>query len=62
LGERIHQSADGRVEIYRRDLGNGNELISRVIRIVEHGTPVPEETTDGTEPTGGKHGKHDHDH
>jgi len=55
LGERIHRSPDGRVEIYRRDLGDGNELISRVIRVIEEGTPVPEETTGGTETTGGNH-------
>jgi hypothetical protein len=32
LGERIHRSPDGRIEIYRLNLGNGNELISRVVR------------------------------
>jgi hypothetical protein len=61
LGERIHRSEEGRVELYSRDLGDGDELISRVIRVVEDRTSVSE-STDGTETTDVSYDHHDHDH
>ena len=45
-GHLVDRSANGRVEVYERDFGNGNKVITRVIR-VDEATPAPEETTSG---------------
>ena len=45
-GHLVDRSANGRVEVYERDFGGGNKVITRVIRAVE-ATPAPEETTSG---------------
>ncbi len=49
-GQLIHRSANGGVEIYRRDFGGGHVVITRVIRAVEV-TPAPETTSPGADRT-----------
>ncbi len=42
-GQLIHRSPSGGVEIYERNFGQGNRVLTRVIRVVEE-TPTPETT------------------
>ncbi len=42
-GRLIHRSADGGVEIYERDFGGGNRVLTRIIRAIDR-TPAPETT------------------
>jgi hypothetical protein len=59
-GRLVHRSAGGEVEVYVRDFGGGHQVITRVIRAVEEGTPTLEETDGGG--GGGTHDHDDHDH
>lgn len=52
----IDRSPNGRVEIYERDLGQGNKVITRLIR-VDESTPAPE----GSGPGKSAHDGHTHD-
>ena len=55
-GRLVHRSPSGGVGIYERDFGQGNKVITRVIRVTD-GTPTLEETNGG-----GNHNHDDHDH
>ncbi len=48
-GRLIDRSSNGRVEIYERDFGKGNKVITRVIR-VDESTPAPEGSGPGKSP------------
>jgi hypothetical protein len=60
-GQLVSRSARGEVEVYERDFGNGNKVITRVIRAVD-GTPTLEADGRGGGVDGGTHDHHDHDH
>ena len=53
-GQLVSRSPNGRVEIYERDLGQENKVITRVIRS-EEATPAPD-----TNGSGHNHADHDH--
>ena len=59
-GQLVYRSAGGEVEVYVRDFGGGHQVITRVIRAVEEGTPTLEEADGGG--GGGSHDHHDHVH
>jgi hypothetical protein len=60
-GQLVSRSARGEVEVYERDFGNGNKVITRVIRAVDV-TPTLEADGRGGIVDGGTHDHHDHDH
>jgi len=57
-GRLVHRSPNGQVEIYERDFGQGQKVVSRVIRVTD-GTPALDTNGGGS---GGGHNHADHEH